>query len=92
MSKRRRKIEGVLDGDTLRLSRKLQGTDKIRLANVDAPEMGSKAGTKARNVLRGMAGGKTATIDVVGRSYDRLVANVTVDRKSVNRRMREKGY
>jgi len=88
----RRKVVGVLDGDTIRLTRKIQGTDKIRLAGVNAPEMGSRAGEKARNVLRGMVGGKQVIIEPVGRSYDRVVANVKRGHRSVNKRMREKGY
>ena len=85
-------MKRVLDGDTIELARKIQGTNKIRLANVDAPELGSRSGNKARNVLRGLVGGKQVTIKPVGRSYDRVVANVKLGHKSVNKRMREKGY
>lgn len=92
MAKPRRKVVGVPDGDTIRLARKIHGTNKIRLANVDAPEMGSRDGEKARNILRGMVGGKQVIIEPVGRSYDRLVANVKIGRRSVNKRMKEKGY
>ena len=88
----RRKVARVLDGDTIELARKIQGTNKIRLANVDCPELGSRSGAKARNVLRGLVGGRQVIIEPIGRSYDRVVANVKIGHMSVNKRMREKGY
>ncbi|MFC1728216.1 thermonuclease family protein [Nanoarchaeota archaeon] len=88
----RRTVKRVLDGDTFETLRKINGSNRVRLANVNAPERGSSGGRKATNVLRGMIGGKTVTVNPVGRSYGRTVAKVSSDRRSVNRRMNRKGY
>lgn len=89
----RRKVTGIFDGDTIKVARKIEGIDVIRLANVNAPEKGRPRGDRAKNELRGMVGGKTVTIKPVAVDpYGRLVAEVIADRKSVNKRMRERGY
>jgi len=88
----RRTVKRVIDGDTFIVNRKINGTDKVRLANVDAPEKYQFGGKSATNSLRGLIGGQTVTIVPVGRSYDRIVANVRVDRSLVNKKMRERGY
>lgn len=82
------KVTRVIDGDTF----KVQGGKAIRLANVRAPELGTKGGAKARNDLKGCIGGKTISYNTVGKSYGRDVANVKVAGKSVNQTMRNKGY
>lgn len=88
--KMKRTVKKVIDGDTIVVNRKIGNTNKIRLANVYAPEKGTKAGRKATNILRGLVGGKSITLTPKGRSYDRVVAEVRLGRKSVNKRMREK--
>ena len=82
------KVTRIIDGDTF----KVQGGKAIRLANVRAPELGTKGGAKARNELKGCIGGKTVSYNTVSKSYGRDVANVKVAEKSVNRVMRNKGY
>ena len=82
------KVTKVIDGDTF----KIQGGKAIRLANVRAPELGTKGGAKARNELRESIGGRTVSYNTVGKSYGRDVANVKVAGKSVNQTMRNKGY
>ena len=84
----RRKVKLVLDGDTFIVSRKIGNTDRIRLAGVNASEKYQFKGRTATNRLRGLIGGKTVTIVPVGRSYNRLVANVRRNRKSINRRLK----
>ena len=84
----RRKVKQVIDGDTFIVSRKIGGTNRIRLAGVNAPEKYQFGGTVATNKLKGLIGGKTVTIVPVGRSYGRLVADVRTNRKSVNRRLK----
>lgn len=88
----RRTVKKVIDGDTFIVNRKINGTNKIRLANVDAPERYQFGGKSATGTLRHLIGGQTVSIIPVGRSYDRVVANVRVDRSLVNKRMRERGY
>ena len=82
------KVTRVIDGDTF----KVQEGKAIRLANVKAPELGTKGGAKARNELKTQIDGKTVTYKTVGKSYGRDVANVKVAGKSVNQTMRNKGY
>jgi micrococcal nuclease len=84
----RGKVREVIDGDTLIL----KGGDRIRLENVDAPEIGTKGAAKARHQLENLVEGKTITYNEVGTSYGRIVAKVKVAGKSVNQAMRRKGY
>ena len=87
-----RTVKRVIDGDTFEVARRIGKFDKIRLANVSAPKKSTRAGMEAMRALRGMMGGKRVTIRPVGRSYNRVVAEVFANRKSVNRRMRKRGY
>lgn len=84
----RRKVKHVLDGDTFIVSRRIGNTNRIRLAGINAPEKYQFGGKKATNRLRGLIGGKTVTIIPVGRSYNRIVANVRSKRKSINKRLK----
>jgi len=79
------KVTKVIDGDTFKIPRKT-----IRLANVDAPELGARGGAKAKNQLKDMIEGKTIAYDPVGKSYGREVAKVKLHGKSVNQSMRNK--
>lgn len=82
------KVTRVIDGDTFRI----RGGKAIRLANVGAPELGTRGGAKARDVLDAKIGGKTVTYRPVGKSYGRTVAQVKIAGRSVNRSMRNRGY
>lgn len=88
MSKRKETVTRVIDGDTFcTKSRK----SSVRLANVNAPEKGTKAGTTASKALRSMIQGKKVEVNTVARDkYHRAVANVKVDGKSVNSLMNKK--
>ena len=79
------RVTKVIDGDTIKIPRKT-----VRLANVDAPELGTKGGIKAKSQLKDMVQGKTITYKPVGESYGRVVAQVKVRGKSVNQAMRNK--
>lgn len=83
----RRTVVKVIDGDTFIVNRKVDGTNKVRLANVDAPELYQYGGRQSANALKNLIAGKQVTLNPVGRSYDRVVADVRVRRKSVNRFM-----
>jgi len=87
----RRKVKRIWDGDTIELFRPIEGKKFVRLANVKAPEKGQFGYMKAKNQLKGMIGGRTVTIKPVA-VRRRLIAEVIADRKSVNKRMRERGY
>jgi len=84
----RRKVKRVIDGDTFIVSRKIGNTNRIRLAGINAPEKHQFGGKRATNRLRGLIGGKTVTIVPVGRSYNRIVADVRHKRKSLKKRLR----
>jgi len=89
MPRKERVIE-VIDGDTFRTAARKH---PVRLANVDAPEMGSLGGQMAKVALQSLVQGQTVTINTVARDkYARSVANVKVDGRSVNAAMRRKGY
>ncbi|MBA7484073.1 hypothetical protein ES707_19596 [subsurface metagenome] len=79
------KVTKVIDGDTIKIPRRT-----LRLANVDAPELGSRGGTKAKNQLKDMIQGKTISYEPVAKSYGRIVAQVKIRGKSVNQAMRNK--
>ena len=81
----RRTVVKVIVGDTFIINRKIDGTNKVRLANSDAPELYQYGGRQAANTLKHLIGGRQVTITPIGRSYDRIVANVRVRRKNVNR-------
>ena len=83
----RRTVIKVIDGDTFIVNRMVDGTNKIRLANVDAPELYQYGGRQSANALKHLIAGRQVTLTLVGRSYDRVVADVRVRRKSVNRSM-----
>jgi len=87
----RRKVIRVIDGDTVRLARRVGNTNIVRLSGYDAPERNRRGGRKATNMLRGMIGGKQVTIKPEARdSYGRLVGTLYCNRHNVNKRMKER--
>lgn len=88
MANKKETVIRVIDGDTfLTASRKRS----VRLAGVDAPEKGTKRGTKATKVLRDMIQGKKVEVNTRARDvYGRAVAEVKLGRKSVNKEMRNR--
>lgn len=86
-----RKVKSIVDGDTFTISKAIYGKNYVRLANVDTPEKGNAEYMKAKRQLQGMIGGKTVTIKPVNVKR-RVIAEVYADGKSVNKRMRERGW
>lgn len=83
------KVRRVIDGDTF----EIKSRQPIRLANVNAPELGSRRGETAKRALQSvLRRGSTVGIGVRGRSHGRVVAEVTKSGKSVNKAMQRKGY
>ncbi len=78
------KVAKVLDGDTFETA----SGKRVRLANVNAPEIGKPGADEATAKLRELIDGKNIYIDPVGTSYGRVVANITVEGESVNSAMR----
>lgn len=85
---RKEKVTGIIDGDTFRTaSRK----NPVRLANVDAPEQGTKGAAAAKKALAELIARETVLIETVARDrYGRSVAKVKVGRRSVNKAMKDK--
>ncbi len=82
----RRKVKRVVDGDTFEVHTKIGNSNFVRLAGVNAPEKHQPGGTQATNRLRNQIGGKTVSIVPKGRSYGRVVADVRLNRRKINKR------
>jgi endonuclease YncB( thermonuclease family) len=80
--------EYVEDGDTFRTAKQ----NWIRLANVCAPDEGETGYEQAKRTLESLILGKQIVYEQVGTSYNRIVAEVWIDGKSVNAYMRQQGY
>ena len=82
----------VHDGDTVSL-RCAQRTMKLRLADVDAPELGQRHGRDARDALRRLlASGRLEVRTRATDRYGRHVGDVLVDGHSVSMRLVEQGW
>ncbi len=86
----KRTVKRVLDGDTFEVKRRVGKFNRIRLSNVNAPEKKGRGGKKATSILRGLVGGKKVSITPHGRSYNRVVAKVTQNRKNINEAVKKK--
>ena len=85
--KRKETVNKVIDGDTLNTkSRKYS----LRLANLNTPEKGEKGYKEAKNALEELVLNKKIEIKPKARdSYGRIVAEIRVNGKSVNRAMKK---
>jgi endonuclease YncB( thermonuclease family) len=89
-------LEGVVvsvqDGDTLTLE--ASGfRERVRLAQIDAPEHGQPWGRRARRALARLAGGRAARVLVQGRDdYGRSVGDLYVGGVFVNERLVREGH
>ena len=78
------RVIAVLDGDTV-LVKRANGVQKIRMAEIDAPEKAQTFGETSKNSLSGMVLGKQ--VKVVSQAvdqYGRMVAHLSVDGLDVN--------
>jgi len=71
-----RKVKKIIDGDTMVVSNPVNGSNYIRLANVNAPEKRQRGYSTAKANLKSRVGGRKVWITPVGRSYGRVVAKV----------------
>nr|DAR42463.1 MAG TPA: nuclease-like protein [Caudoviricetes sp.] len=79
------KVVNVADGDTITILDANKKQNKIRLADIDAPEKGQPYGNRARQRLQQLAAGKVAHADCREKDkYGRDVCTVTVDGIDVN--------
>lgn len=85
-------VVGVTDGDTLTVRCGESPQERVRLAEIDAPERRQPFGTKAKQALSELAYGAEATVRVSSRDrYGRLIAHVVVDGRDVGWTMVEQG-
>jgi len=85
----RRKVQKVIDGDTVKVAKKVSGSQYIRIAGVNAPEKRQKGYATAKRKLAKKIEGRVLTLKPVAKSYGRTVAEVPfVKRKAKKKRKR----
>lgn len=86
------RVVAVQDGDTLTVlvdRRQL----KVRLKDIDAPELGQPFGRNARQSLSDLCFGKTAAVEIGGHDrYRRAIAQVTCGGTDANAEQVRRGY
>ena len=88
----RAKVVSVHDGDTLTVLVEKRQV-KVRLTDIDAPELRQPFGTRSRQSLADLCFGKIASLDVRGQDrYKRTIAQVTCDGKDANAEQVRRGY
>jgi endonuclease YncB( thermonuclease family) len=86
------RVVSVHDGDTLTVLIE-QRQMKVRLTEIDAPELGQPFGTRSKQSLSELCFGKTAALDVRGRDrYKRALARVTCAGTDANAEQVRRGY
>jgi endonuclease YncB( thermonuclease family) len=79
------RVVGVQDGDTLTCLDETNQQQKIRLSDIDAPEIGQDYGKASREALAALVFGKTVEVYDQGRDESgRWIARVMVDGVNVN--------
>lgn len=82
------RVVGVYDGDTVTCLDENNQQQKVRLAEIDAPESGQDFGKVSREALAALVFGRTVEVTDQGRDrYGRWIANLSVDGIDVNRQM-----
>lgn len=83
----------VKDGDSIMVERFPQKrVSEVRLAGIDAPELGQPWGASSRAALRRLVDGRRVMVEVVDRDrYGRLVSRVFVGQVYVNAAMTGSG-
>jgi len=82
------RVVGVNDGDTLTCLDESNQQQKVRLAEIDAPELSQDFGKVSREALATMVFGKTVEVVDDGKDrYGRWIGHLTVNGIDVNRQM-----
>jgi endonuclease YncB( thermonuclease family) len=88
----RGRVVSVHDGDTLTVLIDRRQV-RVRLTDIDAPELGQPFGTRSRQSLSDLCFGKTAALDVRGQDrYQRTLAHVTCAGMDANSEQVRRGY
>lgn len=87
-------VKKVIDGDTFELDKKVRGTNRVRIANVDTPEKGKPGSKQATEFTKRQIEKKRVVLDVKAKDqYGRLLANVYDQQgKSLGKKLRRKGW
>ena len=79
---------GVTDGDTITCLDTAGQQQKVRVADIDAPELSQSYGRESRNILADFVFGKSLSVIEIGRNSNGLVmCRISVDGKDVGRAM-----
>jgi endonuclease YncB( thermonuclease family) len=82
------KVVAVYDGDTVTCLDENNQQQKVRLADIDAPESGQDFGKASREALATMVFGRTVQVVDSGRDrFGRWIGRLSVDGTDVNREM-----
>ena len=82
------RVVRIVDGDTLVVLDASKVQHKIRLAYIDAPESGQDWGTRAKQHLSSLVGGKDVEVEATTQDkYGRTVGKIIADDQDVNRAM-----
>lgn len=80
------KVSHVYDGDTFRLNQPSGLFERIRLANIDAPEIKQSYGLLARCFLKKLIDKKVVEVDIITTDkYGRKVALLYMNGRQINR-------
>ncbi len=86
------RVVSVHDGDTLTVLIERRQV-KVRLTDIDAPELHQPFGTRSKQSLSDLCFGKLASLDVRGQDrYKRTIAQVTCEGRDANAEQVRRGY
>ena len=86
------RVVSVHDGDTLTVLIEHKQV-KVRLLDIDAPELGQPFGRNSKQSLSDLCFGKLAALDTRGQDrYKRTLAQVTCDGRDANAEQVRRGY
>lgn len=87
------RVFGISDGDTIKVRCGDGEQERVRLAEIDAPESQQAFGARAKQHLSDLIFGKDVQLQVKETDrYGRLVAHVIVSGENINFRMVQDGY
>ena len=86
-------VERVVDGDTIVFLVTGAKTQRVRLADIDTPELDQSWGLEARAALKVWAEKRRGEVRIVDTDrYGRLVATLWIDGENINRRLVAEGH
>jgi endonuclease YncB( thermonuclease family) len=84
-------VTKVIDGDTIEV-RQEKRNYKVRLSEIDAPEINQRFGTESKNFLASLILNKEIELIYITEDrYGRIVAKIYKDNKDINRSMVRSG-